>query len=177
MVDRKQHVEPPSPVRERARKHLRNLLATGAVTGAAAQVAACIPVVCDPMPPPLTCSADNRTDYYLPEYVGAQAHWVLGAGNSYTVSVVISSYATAADEKIVFTADPVLVGGTSGPIDRKESQISFSFAPSAGATEARFDVAINCNAVADTLRFRVDLAGARGANVNIPVLSADTEDR
>jgi len=165
----------PSTVRERARNHLRGLLATSAVTGAAAQLASCIPVVCDPMPPPLVCDANQTTDYYLYQFVGVQAHWVIGAGNVYSVAVVISSYATAADKKIVFTANPVLVGATLGSVDRTETQVSFSFTPTASVSEVRFDVAINCNAVADTLRLRVDVSGPRSNNANIPVQSGEIE--
>jgi hypothetical protein len=178
MVDRKQQPEPASPVRERARKHLRNLLATSAVTGAAAKMAACIPVVCDPMPPPLTCDASQDTSYYVGNtFVSAQAQWVLGAGNSWTVSVVVNSNSYASDGRITFSADPVVIGATVGPVTRTETQVSFSLTPETNATSVRVDLAISCQDVADALRFRLDVSGERENNGNIPMQSADGEDR
>jgi hypothetical protein len=166
-----------SPARERARHHLRGLLATGAVTGAAAQLAACPPVVCDPMPPPLTCAAAQTTEYYLGYWVGVQAHWVLHVGNTWSIAGDVSSYATGTDRRIVFTADPVLVGATLDAVDRSATNIHFACTPTAGADEVRMDVAINCNDVADMLRLRLDISGVRDNNAGIQVHSAETEDR
>lgn len=160
-----------TPPRERTLRHLRRALATGSRLGSAAVfVAACGDketggVVCDPLPPAVTCGPDLDEGELVGITYGS-ATWVQG-----TEGLQVSADLEFVEEanRLAFTADPVLEGGSlvGAPV-LSGARITFVFAPDPGSLEVRAVLPVDCEGVASTVTavFDTSQAPVEGASVS-----------
>jgi len=158
--------EQPSPARSKTMCHLRRLLLVGAAGGAASQCTGC-PIVCDPLPPPMQCSADPGA-YALFERLYPGATWQREA-TEWVVAVRMTYSPYGDDDPVTFTGPPVIVGGTLRGHAVTGATLEFTFLPDAGATTVEVTVPLDCDTFAVSLRFTADVSGTPTADGYVPV--------
>jgi hypothetical protein len=164
-----------SELRQRIERHLRQLVTAGAVTGASLQLTACPPVVCDPLPPPLTCSGDMGTDDFN-SWIYRNAMWISAdAGVLASVTLQIELYGDAG--RLAFTAVPVVQGGTLVHHTLAERQLDLQVRPDSGVDEVLITVPVDCKGIAEQLVLALDVSTAAQVGQSIPVASAEGRDQ
>jgi hypothetical protein len=163
-----------SPVRLRTRSRMQQLLLTAGAIGACA----CdgkgrddLPIVCDPLPPPITCAQDGNMGNELHHFGGwAQSDAGLVASMSVTSDFYGAGYHSGAP--LVFSADPQVTGGKLTRVVRHETSISFDCLPDAGATKVTIFVPLTCDAKPACYRMELDPRQAKeGAEVRVSVIT------
>jgi hypothetical protein len=155
---------PASPARERTLRHMRRLLAKAALAGAALESAGCIPIVCDPLPPPVTCD-DGVTNDELAFAAFSQAHWVQGpSGLMIEVRIWLESY------NLSFTGTPSVESATLDSFAMQKSELTLFCTPTSGATTVRASIPLKCDADTDAvLPLVLDVSGPSGVGFAVPV--------
>jgi hypothetical protein len=130
-------------------RHLRAVLRSSALTGAALVIVACESssgggggagggggiggsgggMVCDPMPEPLVCTGDPATDYFA-QFVSWLAAWDdTGGPGAVRVDLHIELYGAEGD--LSFADDPTASGGSLGSVTLSAQTLSFYVTPDA----------------------------------------------
>ncbi len=162
---------PESPVRMRTRNRMQQLLLTASAIGACACDHS---VVCDPLPPPITCTANGNLGSpmsYNSDRISVTARWVQ-SGSALVARVrisfsLITRYGSQQDAAVAFSGDPQLKGASVARVDRQATVIEFDCAPDAGATTVTVFVPMTCNAGAACYRLELDVRQPQ-ANANVP---------
>ena len=164
--DKRSSVIPPADgPRGKALRHMRKLVQAAAFGGAAAfGLAACPPIVCDPLPPPLEC--DQPGD--LGRYLKITAHWEAGDGGAAQVRVEVR-FDEITEGRVQVSGTPQLIDATLVGVPATTPVYAFIFAPNAGATSVTATVAGTCAGAAKTERLRFDLSGGLDAGAAVPV--------
>lgn len=166
--------EETGELRQRIERHLRQLVTAGAVTGASLQLTACPPVVCDPLPPPLTCSGDMGTDDFN-SWIYRSAMWISsGGGVLASVTLQIELYGDAG--RLAFTAAPTLQGGSLVDHTLTEHQLDLKIRPDTGVDEVLITVPVDCKGIAEQLQLVLDVRDAAQVGQSIPIASAEGRD-
>ncbi len=161
---RAEPIKPTSPARDRTLRHMRRLLTKAALAGAALESAGCIPIVCDPLPPPVTCD-DGVTNDELAQATWSQAHWVQGpSGLMIEVRIWLES------SSLSFTGTPSVESATLDSFAMQKSELTLFCIPTSGATTVRASIPLKCDAVTDaTLPLVLDVSGPSGVGFAVPV--------
>ena len=157
----------------RAREHLKKILQTTALTGAAFTLGtaceSCHPMVCDPMPAPICKNSPKTGDFISRGRLQTQATWVAGDGGALAVQVKVNLYGEG--ESMTFTADPALSGATIFGLTRTTSELDFSLTPNTGATQVQAVLEIDCAGIPKGLKLGFDVtAPAAGNSVTVSSL-------
>ncbi len=154
-----------SPARQRTLRHMRTLL-TKTVAGAAFGVAGCErvgpPMVCDPLPPPVDCSA--LADGDAASWLTGEATWI-GATAEGGVRVQLTSVGTDVTFVGTLTAD----AGTLQDIVADPDGVAFTYVPVAGATTPHLSVTVQCENGTATAGFTLDLSSTPAAGAAVPL--------
>jgi hypothetical protein len=161
-------IKPASPARERTLRHMRRLLAKAAFAGAALEGAGCIPIVCDPLPPPVTCQDGVTTDE-LSAATWWEAHWAQGPGGL-NIQLQVGVYA----ENLTFSGAPSCEGATLESFGREDYELTVLCTPTQGATTVTISIPMKCDAGTDvTLHLTLDVSGTPAVGGTIPVTITD----
>lgn len=163
-----------SPPRDRTLRKLRELLLKGALPGAALGMAApeaCVPIVCDPLPPPLECTVDAGS-LSIANHVTVTATWrqqMQGLAAEVKLRSAVESYEDP-PKYLHFTGDPTFVGATRvDDVTRSDTEMTFFFQPDMDVDEVKVEVPTDCNGET-TINFVVtfDVSAAPLAGGSIP---------
>jgi len=158
------HDKKQDSVRSRTVRHLRRLLAAGAVGGAAVQLPGCI--VCDPLPPPISCETDLLTSTDVLRFTTAR--WTQSDTND-AVDVTIGGGAYT--QGLTFADDPVLIGGTlvSSEFSDGGEMVWFTFLPDEGVTDINISIPVVCEDQDRVLSYTLDLSRGTSDAIRISV--------
>jgi hypothetical protein len=149
----------PKEPRRRVREHLKSLLKTTAIAGAAlgGSACSCHPLVCDPLPAPI-CDSNPTTSRLIDRgHLTAQATWQPNDAGALIVSVSLSLKPDVRGP-VTFKGDPVSPDGAIGGISHAAAnQLSFTLAPTAGVTEVQVSVPIDCSSKPQVIRLGLDV--------------------
>jgi hypothetical protein len=154
----------------RAREHLKKILQTTALTGAAFTLGtaceSCHPMVCDPMPSPMCKSSSATTAYVSAGRLQTQASWQQTDAGALFVRVEINLYGQG--ETMTFKADPALSGATISEVVRTDNKVSFALTPNAGVTQVQAILEVDCATIPRGFKLGFDVtAPAAGAAVTV----------
>jgi hypothetical protein len=160
---------PPHSVRGRVLRHLRRLLPKTVIAGAALHLSGCDvtgpPIVCDPLPPPVDCSAELTTEY-LSQWAWWQARWVQREDG-----LAIEIFVDLSRQNLHFTAEPGLEGATAVDLTTGETSLTIICTPAVSATAVNVTVPVTCDSTDATLRLVLDISGTPTADTTIPIAS------
>jgi len=155
-------------VRDRTVRHLRRLLTAGAVGGVAMQLTGCTdgcgPIVCDPLPPPISCDSDLASSTEVLTTV--RAEWTQsGADDAVAVDVGDALFT----RNLTFAADPVLTGGTlvSSEITEAGQALRVTVLPDDGATSISVTITVGCDGQNRVLSYSLDISGGPGSTIPV----------
>jgi len=161
-----------SAARARTVKHLKLLLKSSTLGGAALAIGGCEETqVYDPAPPPFVC----RNDTPMSEYslaVSGSASWVEGA-QGLVVSVSLSIQVGADDDPLSFTGGPALVGGTLLDSTWDAGSQAFTLEPDTGVTEVELSIPVDCAGDGDQLLYLLDISGTPEDGGYVPIENND----
>jgi hypothetical protein len=157
----------------RARDHLKKILQTTALTGAAFTLGSacesCHPMVCDPMPAPICKNNPKTGDFLNQGRLQTQASWQQGDAGALSVQVELNLYGEG--EAVSFKADPALSGATISKVVRTDTKVTFAFTPDAGVTQVQAVLEIDCATIPKGLKLGFDVtAPAAGKGVTVSSL-------
>jgi hypothetical protein len=159
--------------RERVRRHMKVLLATGTAVAISACEAG--QIVCDPLPPPLQCSSDPATSYYL-THLRLRAVW-RAAGTDFVIDVTASPESSSTNDVLAFPYDPIAMGGVVRNVQRAGDELNFVLVPGRNAPQIDLTLPLDCSGTKDALYLRLDLRQAPPADGgSIPIESIDSQD-
>jgi len=151
-------------VRNRTVRHLRRLLAAGAVGGAAAQLPGCI--VCDPLPPPISCESDLMTSTDVLQ--STTARWTqFDTNDAVRVTIGGGIYTRG----LTFADDPILIGGTlvSSEFSDGGEMVWFTFLPDGGVTEVIMTISVVCEGQDRVLSYTLDISRGPSRGILVSV--------
>lgn len=153
----------PNSPRERTRRHMRRMLKAAAMgIVASSSGAGCI--VCDPLPPPISCSQD-LTESYLSQFMGWTGAWVDVENVGLAVSLDIYINTTGLD----FADQPTAQEATISYVAKQPGQITLVLVPSADATSVQVSIPVTCGEKTATLDLAVDVTGQRQAGSYVAI--------
>jgi hypothetical protein len=160
--------EPRRKVKDLMRRLVKAAAFGSAALGLAAAESAC-PIVCDPLPPPMTCP--NPTHNEVLDSMSFQAEWASAdaAGPEGHLSVSFFGRGTVTYSNVVTLTGATLVGTPvvgSGTVDLR-------FVPDSGVTAVTAAVNYTCTGSngpgSGTLTLRLDVSSTPSVNQTIPV--------
>lgn len=160
----------PSPESAPRRRVLDLVLRMARVTalgGAAVGLAACEscgPVVCDPLPPPITCANPTRAELQRAMYL--QAQWVAGEGGALQVALVVEFLG---QPSVTFSPTVSVTGGTQKDLVVAPRSLAVNLAPGAGAAFVSVGLTFNCSGTLDAMTLRLDVQDPPHAGSPVPV--------
>jgi len=172
MSKRTEH-DPVIPTSEAAdpRRRVLDLLrrmaratAFGGVALGLASAESCSPIVCDPLPPPITCSNPTRAE--LQNAMTFTATWVAGDGGALQVQLQLQS---SSRTTVTFSSSVTLTQATLEGAASTANTLTVTLAPNAGATAVTALVSFDCSGTADTMTLTLDVSGTPVAGGNVPV--------
>lgn len=166
-----------NPRHSRARNHLEKILKTTALATVAlnADACRCHPIVCDPMPPPLSTTCPTSQEVAALGLLESKAWWTSGDAGPLAVAAELTldeAKAKAAGKVASFGMDPVTPDGSLSAVNCARSRLTFTLAPNPGVSRARVRVFIECDV--PSLTHIVDLgfdlsAPSPGAPVTVAI--------
>jgi hypothetical protein len=152
---------------------MRQLLLTATAVGASACERVQVPthpIVCDPLPQPITCAADGNMGSQT-QRIHATAVWTQ-VDSSLVARVRIAVYTPfdsplPDDAALSFAGDPQLTGAKLARVARQATWIEFDCLPNAGATKVAVFVPLTCDAKSACYRIELDVRQPQ-ANVDVP---------
>jgi hypothetical protein len=155
---------PDTPARARTKARLHQLLLAATAVGAAASE----PdhrIVCDPLPPPMTCSQDGN----LGQRLYSQATWVERDGKLVAhVRVTYGFRGARRGAKLVFQGNPRLTGAKLVRVAREADALEFECLPEAGVTKVPIFVPMTCDSEDACYRMELDVRRPQ-AQAAVPV--------
>jgi hypothetical protein len=166
---------PESPARERTRSRMRKLLLAATTMG----TGACDPgpIVCDPLPPPITCTTDGNMGSRADRIYAAATWTQVGADLVARVRISFSLYQSTGssryDAALSFSGDPQLTRARLLRVDRQATTIEFDCLPDAGASTVAVFVPMTCSTMGACYRMELDVRQPQ-ANARVPVTTIKT---
>jgi hypothetical protein len=144
--------------RQRVLDLVRRMAKATALGGAAlglASAESCTPLVCDPLPPPITCA--NPTHAELQQAMNFTAQWVSGDGGAPQVQLSVSNFGR---QQVTFSSTVTATGATVVGVSTTDSSLTADLAPTSGATSATVSLNFDCAGTTDAMTLRLDLGGS-----------------
>jgi len=157
-----------SPQRRRVKQLAIRLLKAAALGGAAVSLAAvesCTPLVCDPLPPPMTCP--NPTHAELVNAMTLSAAWETGDAGVAQVRLTVQSFGRTT---INFSTMVTVTGGAQvGAATASPDNLVVVFTADPGATEVLVAVSFTCDSDGGTAVMTVKANTSAAPNDGHPV--------
>lgn len=145
-------------------RRMARATAFGGVALGLASAESCSPIVCDPLPPPITCSNPTRAE--LQSAMTFTAAWVAGDGGALQVRLQLQNFGRTT---VTFSSAVTLTGAALGGAAATASGLTVTLSPAAGATAVTAQVPFDCSGVADALTLTLDVSGTPAAGSSVPV--------
>ncbi len=157
---------PESAPRRRVLDLVLRMARVTALGGAALGLSACEsgPIVCDPLPPPITCANPTRAE--LQQAMVLQAQWVAGQGGALQVALAVDF---VGQPSVTFSSTVSVTGGTAGDVVVSPRSLAVNLAPGAGATAVSVVVTFDCSGTTDAMTLRLDVQSPPHAGSPVPV--------
>jgi hypothetical protein len=144
---------PDTPARARTRARLQQLLLAATAMGAAASE----PdhrIVCDPLPPPISCPEDGN----MGQRLYSEASWAERAGKLIArVRVTYAYRGSRRGAKLVFEGNPKLTGAKLLRVARGPAAIEFDCRPNRSVAKVTVFVPMTCDATDACYRMELDV--------------------
>lgn len=160
----------PSPESAPRRRVLDLVLRMARVTalgGAAVGLSACEscgPVVCDPLPPPITCANPTRAELQRAMYLEAQ--WVAVEGGGLEVLLEVEYQGR---QPVAFASMVTVVGATQKKLVVTPTSVALNFAPAAGISTVTVGLTFDCSGTTDAMTLSLDVSGTPSAGSRVTV--------
>jgi hypothetical protein len=156
----------------RARQHLKKIVRSTAAYTLGTACAAYVPLGCDPVPTPLTCKNNPKTnDYLYSNRLQTQASWQQVDGGVPKV-VEVMLHLGGGSDSITFKGDPAVTGATIFGITRTSTDVTFSITPDAGVTQVQLVIEVDCATLPKGLKLGFDVS-APGSGQTVTVTGLD----
>ncbi len=142
--------------RRRVMDLVRRMAKATALGGAAVGLAAaesCGPVVCDPLPPPITCANPTRAE--LQQAMGLSANWAAGDAGALVVHLRVSN---SGRQTVTFARSVTPTNATVLGVTTTATTIEVDLAPNAGASTISVGLTFDCSGTTDAMTLSLDVS-------------------
>lgn len=124
----------------------------------------CTPLVCDPLPPPITCA--NPTRHELQSALDLRAVWQAGDAGTLELRLTVQNNGRQA---VTFSPTVTATNATVRGSTTTSSSLTADLAPSAGASTVTVTVSFDCAGTNDLVTLSLNVSGTPAAGTTVPV--------
>lgn len=150
---------------ERAAEHLKKLLRSAALGGAALGISSgcSSPMVCDPLPPPICDNSPTTATFMNQGVLSSSAVWQQrdAGGLAVHVELTLSDYQK---EGIGFVGDAAVSGAALLGASHDSATARFDFLPDQGVLKVEAVLELSCNKKAEALKLAFDVSNPGAGN-------------
>lgn len=153
--------------RRRVMDLVRRMAKATALGGAAVGLAAaesCSPLVCDPLPPPITCANPTRAE--LQNAMSFTARWVAGDAGALEVHLTVSYFGR---QTVTFARAVTATNATVKSVSTTATALDADLSPAAGATTVTVALTFDCAGTTDAMTLSLNVSGTPQAGNPVTV--------